>query len=383
MTSASDDGTCKHCVALLFALSASCDRHKDRSTEVGTDVACVWDNPRRTTTPLEIEHIDTRVNKVTPVPKSATASNYNPMVRTECLSKRQVEKEVYLLCKKSDSVLLQTLDPPSDDDSSDDEIFPPTLTEIADTVKGNVDATNLLASKVISTHSDVKTVQRIEEMTRGQADNIDWFAYRTGRVTASIFSSVLHFRFNENYDNYILKKVMCPPPPVMSSRSGAPEILRFGKDHEPIARSLYSTQYASNHKKSTVRECDFFVDTDHPFMGASPDGLVCCKCCGKGLLEVKCSYTFRDSTPQDACADAHYHLYSDDANVIHLKKDSPWYIQFHGQMGVCKLKWCDLVFYTKKAFAVERIHFDPEIYEHIVEKSKRFWDKYVTKALLQ
>ena len=41
-----DNRTCKHCVALLFAVSDFCCRHKDRSTEVGTVVECVWDKPR-------------------------------------------------------------------------------------------------------------------------------------------------------------------------------------------------------------------------------------------------------------------------------------------------------------------------------------------------
>ncbi|XP_033763165.1 uncharacterized protein LOC117344514 [Pecten maximus] len=383
-TCVADDGTCKHCVALLFAMSAFCERHQDRSTEVGTDVACVWDKPKKTTTPLEIEDMDIRVNKVTPKPKSASAENYNPTVRSECLSKRQVEKEIFTLCKGSNSVLLQALDPPSDDDDSlDDETFPPTLLEIAETLKGNGDDVNALASKVNSAHSGAETVNRIEEMTRGQADNPDWFAYRTGRVTASIFSSVMHFRFNENYDNYIVKKIMCPQPPAMFSRSSGPDVLKFGKDHEPIARSLYTTQYATSHKTSSVRECGLFIDAEHPFMGASPDGVVCCKCCGKGLLEVKCSYSFRDSTPQTVCDDPHYHLYSDDANIIHLKTDSPWYIQIQGQMGVCKINWCDFVFYTKKGFSVERIYFDPAVYEQIIEKSERFWNKYVARALLQ
>ena len=37
--------------------------------------------------------------------------------------------------------------------------------------------------------------------------------------------------------------------------------------------------------------------TAYPFLGASPDGLVCCSCCGKGLLEIKCPYSIRDRDP--------------------------------------------------------------------------------------
>ena len=32
----------------------------------------------------------------------------------------------------------------------------------------------------------------------------------------------------------------------------------------------------------------------YPFLGASPDGLVLCECCGTGALELKCPYSPRD-----------------------------------------------------------------------------------------
>ena len=34
-------------------------------------------------------------------------------------------------------------------------------------------------------------------------------------------------------------------------------------------------------------------------MGASPDGIVSCSCCGKGVLEVKCPHSVKESFPED------------------------------------------------------------------------------------
>lgn len=78
------------------------------------------------------------------------------------------------------------------------------------------------------------------------------------------------------------------------------------------------------------------IDELHPFMGASPDGLISCKCCGEGLLEIKCSYMFQNKTPHEACTDHHYHVYLDQNNSVRLKESSSWYTQIQGQMGVCK-----------------------------------------------
>lgn len=50
-------------------------------------------------------------------------------------------------------------------------------------------------------------------------------------------------------------------------------------------------------------------------------------------------------------------------------------------MGVCKKQWCDFVLYTKKGIAVDRIHFDSQLYEKI-NTSKKFYEKYIVNALL-
>ena len=41
------------------------------------------------------------------------------------------------------------------------------------------------------------------------------------------------------------------------------------------------------------------IRTYYTFLGATPDGVVSCYCCGSGLLEVKCPYKYRDIIPSD------------------------------------------------------------------------------------
>lgn len=124
-----------------------------------------------------------------------------------------------------------------------------------------------------------------------------------------------------------------------------------------------------------------YVDSDYPFLGASPDGVIKCKCCGEGLLEIKCSFLYQNKMPKDACIDDHYHVVLDENENIRLKFDSPWYVQIQGQLGVCQKQWCDFVFYTKKGFVVDRIYFDELVFQRIVEKSQMFFEKYLFRAL--
>ena len=60
-----------------------------------------------------------------------------------------------------------------------------------------------------------------------------------------------------------------------------------GITNEPIARQAFERRY-----KKTVTKCGLFINPAHPFLGASPDGLV------KGesaLLEIKCPYDGRNN----------------------------------------------------------------------------------------
>ena len=46
------------------------------------------------------------------------------------------------------------------------------------------------------------------------------------------------------------------------------------------------------------------------------------------------------------------------------------------------MKWCDFVFYTTQDIYVERIYFDEDVSKNIVNKSMRFYKKYVINKLL-
>ena len=41
-------------------------------------------------------------------------------------------------------------------------------------------------------------------------------------------------------------------------------------------------------------------------MGASPDGIVQCDCCGKGVVEIKCPFSCRDKMFLEATGDKNF-----------------------------------------------------------------------------
>lgn len=76
----------------------------------------------------------------------------------------------------------------------------------------------------------------------------------------------------------------------------------WGTDNEETARQAYVTLTAPQHTNPKVERCGFIINPLLPEVGESPDGLVHCTCCGKGCLEMKCTFKHHNSILQ-ACAD--------------------------------------------------------------------------------
>ena len=65
-----DDGSCKHVVALMYAVANFVHRNEVNLTiqqPTPTDLPCAWDKPRKPSEPLRVVHIDGRYVQATKV----------------------------------------------------------------------------------------------------------------------------------------------------------------------------------------------------------------------------------------------------------------------------------------------------------------------------
>ena len=97
-----------------------------------------------------------------------------------------------------------------------------------------------------------------------------------------------------------------------------------------------------------------FLDIAKSYLGATPDQLVNCKCCGEGLHEVKCPYAKRHTKRDSENLD--YIIFDNDANICKLKFNHS-YAQVQGQMAITQKKWCDFFVYRAHGYYLERISF--------------------------
>lgn len=154
--------------------------------------------------------------------------------------------------------------------------------------------------------------------------------------------------------------------------------MQWGCTHELTAKKAYESIQKKNHREFTINDAGFYVSIDIPYIGATPDGIVSCLCCGKGCIEIKCPYCLRWSSPEEVVENCNFL----DSNTKSLKKDHMYYYQVQTQLFATKLSFCDFVVWTKDCVCIERIYPDKPFWDKILEKVNPFFKRVILPELL-
>lgn len=221
--------------------------------------------------------------------------------------------------------------------------------------------------EIISAHmSSLKPIEKddrekIRATTTGQADNKNWHAARVGRLTASLFKRVCRCIKPES----LLKTLLYP-----SDRAVSAEAMVYGRVHEKDAVEAYALLLRSLDRQVTVQETGLHIHSDHPLLAASPDRVV--RTDGEeGILEVKCPFSKRGQTMDEACEDTKFCCRLEDGEAV-LKTDHEYYFQIQGQMAITGHNWCDFVVW----FGPNKVHLQRIPYNRV------FWDTEMLPSLL-
>ena len=123
----------------------------------------------------------------------------------------------------------------------------------------------------------------LEEATRLQSLTPLWFKHRKGRITASKFRAV-RFTSLSSPSVTLLKSFTSD----QDSNSAKIPSLQWGLENEDIARKAYIDAVSGAHLNLSFTAAGLHINPDFPHLGASPDGIIECDCCGEGLIEIKC-----------------------------------------------------------------------------------------------
>lgn len=144
---------------------------------------------------------------------------------------------------------------------------------------------------------------------------------------------------------------------------------------EEVAKKHYVKQYEEHHKDVKYRECGLFIYESKQYIGASPDLMLECSCCGKGVMEIKCPYSIVNEIPPQQNLP---YLVNSDGNAL-LKHNHQYFAQIQGQMAVTGRHWCLFLVYTNKGQYVETIQFNKQYWNRLEQNLTWFYDNFLTQ----
>ena len=233
-----------------------------------------------------------------------------------------------------------------------------------------------------------EVVDRIEEMTREQADSKLWHALRNGRLTSSRFGEILHRRQTTD-PRRLVKDIMGYGK---SNSKHVPPPIRWGRDNEPLARKCYLENRQAAGEDMEFESAGLSLLPEKCYLGASSDGRLNCKsvdtCC-IGCLEIKCPYSIKGSltitlTP-DEIADRYgkdFFMKRGEDGLLHLPTTHPYYAQVQGELAVLNVEWCDFVVYSNRSVVVDRILSDFSYWTQLNETLDNFYAEHVVPEIL-
>ena len=92
---------------------------------------------------------------------------------------------------------------------------------------------------------------------------------------------------------------------------------------------------ASKHEMFSISKCGLVVSESYPFMGASPDGIINCKCCGSGVLEIKCPYSCRETSLKEKANETGTFFLKEVNGEMRLNVYHQHYFQVQAQLKFC------------------------------------------------
>jgi hypothetical protein len=164
---------------------------------------------------------------------------------------------------------------------------------------------------------------------------------------------------------------------------------RWGCDHEKSARDYYSKVMAERHEGLVIEDSGLVINPQWPHIGASPDGIVNCTCCGKGTLEIKCLYCHREDEIEIVAQDPKSCLMTGEDGTVSLLRSHQYFYQVLTQIFVCDVEFGDFCVCTfpnglasPPNIHIERILPNYQVWEKCVEQATAFFQKCILPEIV-
>lgn len=196
--------------------------------------------------------------------------------------------------------------------------------------------------------------QQVEEATRSQNQSEAWFEERRIRLTASNFGAVCNRKPYTSCAALVQK--------ILYSSVDC-ESMKYGRANETTALINLSKELGIE-----IKPCGLFIDSDKPFLAASPDGLI-----GEdGIVEIKCPAAGCDLTPDEVISQKKGLVgtmwqFCQKTNTLKIKEKHAYHLQVQGQLHITQRQYCLFTLWTPRGLKYERIYRDDLLWKREME----------------
>ena len=215
-----------------------------------------------------------------------------------------------------------------------------------------------------------------------QAESGLWFSFREGRITASRVLECMN-KVDENCNvssrnSSYIEHVMGYAKYVQTKE------MNWGVQMERTSIRQYCAVQKQRHTEFIIEQTGLHVSMNYPFLAGSPDALISCLCCGKGVLEVKNPFNSRYKTISEIVQSDSMSCLEESNGQIALKKSHKYYAQVQCEMYVSGCKYGDFVLRTcakSDNIFIERIDIHDEFVASMIKKCEIVYRRVMVPEL--
>ena len=116
---------------------------------------------------------------------------------------------------------------------------------------------------------------------------------------------------------------------------------------------MYIQLMKNKHMGLQVNKRGFVISVDYPFIRASPDGIMECRCHDEGLLEIKCPFTYRVLSIKDYTAKTDGCLEIVDNHIQLKRTHSFFFFKYNVKCGSQEKDGVSFLYVQLKAVSVK------------------------------
>ena len=137
----------------------------------------------------------------------------------------------------------------------------------------------------------------------------------------------------------------------------------------------------SQHDEFSLTQSGLIIHPLHPFMGATPNGIVQFECCGVGVIEIKCPFSCVEKSIQlNAVENPSFCLHQDDEGILTLKANHAYLYQVQMQMRFADAQYCDFIVWREGELFIQRILPDTAFIDEAIARRVRTMNQQLIRS---